>query len=124
MRLFDSETAFTISPSNIHQVLYRSEQSRGYPFEGDLWSPGFFHVDLRKTDCGTLVASTERWEIIEVLCPEEALAAEQQRRVRLLKERFRKRKKVFQPNWFSRPISSSFLRQVARRSSARARRRR
>ncbi len=85
MRLFDSETAFTISPSNIHQVLYRSEQSRGYPFEGNLWSPGFFHVDLRKTDCATIVASTERWEIIEVLSPEEALAAEQQRRVRLLK---------------------------------------
>ena len=84
MRLFDSETAFTISQTNIHQVLYRSEQSRGYPFEGNLWSPGFFHVDLRKTDYATLVASTERWEIIEVLEPEEALAAEQQRRVRLL----------------------------------------
>jgi predicted glycogen debranching enzyme len=84
MRLFDTETAFTILPSNIHQVLYRSEQSRGYPFEGNLWSPGFFHVDMRNTDCATLVASTERWEIIEVLSPADALAAEQQRRARLL----------------------------------------
>ncbi len=84
MRLFDTDTAFTISSSNIHQVLYRSEQSRGYPFEGNLWSPGFFHVDLRKTDCATLVASTEKWEIIEVLSPAEALAAEHQRRARLI----------------------------------------
>ena len=48
MRLFDSQSAFTIVPSNIHQVLYRSEQSRGYPYEGNLWSPGFFHIDLTK----------------------------------------------------------------------------
>ena len=67
MRLFDTKTAFTILPSNIHQVLYRSEQSRGYPYEGNLWSPGFFHIDMRKTVCATLVASTEKWEIIEVL---------------------------------------------------------
>jgi predicted glycogen debranching enzyme len=86
MRLFDTKTTFTILPSNIHQVVYRSEQSRGYPFEGNLWSPGFFHVDMRKTDCATLVASTEKWEIIEVLSPAEARAAEQQRRVRLLEE--------------------------------------
>ena len=84
MRLFDTETAFTISPSNIHQVIYRSEQSRGYPFEGNLWSPGFFHVNMRKTDCATLVASTEKWEIIEVLSPADARAAEQQRRARLI----------------------------------------
>jgi predicted glycogen debranching enzyme len=86
MRLFDTSTAFTISPSNIHQVLYRSEQSRGYPFEGNLWSPGFFHIDMRKTECATLVASTERWEIVEVLSPAAARAAEQQRRARLLED--------------------------------------
>ena len=84
MRLFDTETAFTISASNIHQVIYRSEQSRGYPFEGNLWSPGFFHVDITKTECATLVASTEKWEIIEVLSPADARAAEQQRRARLI----------------------------------------
>ena len=84
MRLCDTESAFTTSPSNIHEVLYRIEQSRGYPFEGNLWSPGFFHVDMQKMDCATLVASTEHWEIIEVLSPADTLAAEQQRRARLL----------------------------------------
>jgi predicted glycogen debranching enzyme len=86
MRLCDTENAFTISPSNIPQVVYRSEQSRGYPHEGNLWSPGFFHIDLQKTDCATLVASTERWDIIDVLSPAEARAAERLRRIRLIED--------------------------------------
>ncbi len=44
--------AFTIAPSNIHQVVYRTEQQRGYAHEGDLWSPGFFQVDLSRTKDG------------------------------------------------------------------------
>ena len=86
MRLYDCEAAFTIQETNIHQVIYRMEQSRGYAHEGNLWSPGFFHVDLGKHQTATLVASTEKWEIIEVLNPAEALAAECERRARLLDE--------------------------------------
>jgi predicted glycogen debranching enzyme len=84
MKLCGCESAFTIAPSNVHQVLYRTEQSRGYAYEGDLWSPGFFHIDLHKHDSATLVGSTEKWEIVEVLTPEQALAAECERRARLL----------------------------------------
>ena len=61
-----------------------SEQSRGYAYEGSLWSPGFFHVDLEETDSATLVGSTDEWDIVEVLSPREAAAAEQERRARLL----------------------------------------
>ena len=39
------------------QVTYRIEGNRGYPGRGDLWSPGFFHVDLRKDSGATLIAS-------------------------------------------------------------------
>jgi predicted glycogen debranching enzyme len=84
MKLYDCESAFTIQETNIHQVIYRMEQSRGYAHEGNLWSPGFFHVDLDQNETATLVASTEKWEIIEVLAPDEALAAERERRARLL----------------------------------------
>src|SRR5207253_11270429 len=66
------------------QVLYRVEQSRGYAHEGELWSPGFFHVDLAAETTATLIASTEKWEIVEVLGPEQALASELERRARLL----------------------------------------
>ncbi|MGH8099997.1 MAG: amylo-alpha-1,6-glucosidase, partial [Chthoniobacterales bacterium] len=86
MKLYDCEAAFTIAASTIPQVVYRIEQSRGYAYEGDLWSPGFFHVDLSKHRAVTLVGSTEKWEIIDVLTPMQALASEQQRRTRLLEE--------------------------------------
>ncbi len=48
MRLCDRASAFTIAPSKIHQVVYRTEQARGYAHEGELWSPGFFQVDLAR----------------------------------------------------------------------------
>ncbi|HJT45944.1 MAG TPA: glycogen debranching enzyme N-terminal domain-containing protein, partial [Chthoniobacterales bacterium] len=84
MKLCQRDSAFTISAKGIHQVLYRTEQSRGYAYAGDLWSPGYFHVDLENTDWVTLVGSTEDWEIIEVLGPEDLRNAEQTRRKRLL----------------------------------------
>ncbi len=84
MRLHGREAAFTIAPTKIPQVVYRIEQQRGYSFEGELWSPGYFRVDLTEQSTATLVASTEPWEIIDVLGPEDVLAAERQRRARLL----------------------------------------
>jgi predicted glycogen debranching enzyme len=86
MKLYDCESAFTIAATSVRQVVYRMEQSRGYAHEGDLWSPGFFHVDLGKHETATLVASTEKWEIVEVLNPVQALASERERRARLLDE--------------------------------------
>jgi predicted glycogen debranching enzyme len=80
------DAQFTIAASKVHQVMYRLEQSRGYAFEGDLWSPGFFHVDLTPNEPATLIASTEKWEIVEVLAPDELIAAERQRRARLLEK--------------------------------------
>jgi len=78
------DAKFTIDAKRVQQVVYRLEQSRGYAFEGDLWSPGYFHVDLAADQPATLVASTEKWEIIEVLTPEQLQLAEYQRRTRLL----------------------------------------
>ncbi|MBV9009653.1 MAG: glycogen debranching enzyme N-terminal domain-containing protein [Verrucomicrobia bacterium] len=84
MRAANGEAEFTVSPHAIHQVAYRIEQSRGYAFEGDLWSPGFFHIDLREHDSAALIASTETWDIIDVLSPANALAAESERRAKML----------------------------------------
>src|SRR5947207_3538651 len=84
MKLCSSESAFTIAAKKIPQVVYRIEQSRGYAHEGELWSPGFFYVDLTKEMTTTLIASTEKWEIVEVLDPKQALASERERRARLL----------------------------------------
>jgi predicted glycogen debranching enzyme len=84
MQLHGRESAFTIAPSKIPQVVYRIEQQRGYAYEGELWSPGFFRVDLTERSTATLVASTEAWDIIDVLGPEDVLVAECERRARLL----------------------------------------
>src|SRR5215217_2017652 len=84
MTLCGCQSAFTTAAKQIPQVVYRIEQTRGYTYEGDLWSPGFFYVDFEETDAATLVGSTEDWEIIEVLSPDEALTSERERRAHLL----------------------------------------
>ena len=84
MRLCGQAAGFTIAASRIHQVVYRIEQERGYAHEGDLWSPGFFQVDLSHENTATLIGSTEEWDIIDVLGPADVLAAERERRARLL----------------------------------------
>src|SRR5712664_2740959 len=84
MQLHGREAAFTIAPAKIPQVVYRIEQQRGYSYEGELWSPGYFRVDLTEQSTATLVGSTEPWDIINVLGPEDVLAAERERRARLL----------------------------------------
>ena len=84
MRLCGRASAFTIAPSKIHQVVYRAELARGYAYEGELWSPGFFQVELADEKTATLIGSTEPWEIIDVLSPAEVLSSERERRARLL----------------------------------------
>ena len=84
MRLCGRASGFTIAPTKIHQVVYRTEQARGYAHEGQLWSPGFFQVDMAEEKTATLIASTEPWDIVDVLSPMEVLASERERRARLL----------------------------------------
>ena len=86
MKLANDDAQFTVSPQSIHQVFYRVEQSRGYAYEGELWSPGFFVVDMQERDLTAIIASTEAWDIINVLTPETALAAEEERRAKMLDE--------------------------------------
>ncbi|HMJ89623.1 MAG TPA: amylo-alpha-1,6-glucosidase [Candidatus Acidoferrum sp.] len=65
-------------------LAYQTEAERGYPSRGELWSPGFFIVDLHREKPATLIASTEPWKIIYALTPEQAFAADAERRRRLL----------------------------------------
>ncbi|HKP92983.1 MAG TPA: amylo-alpha-1,6-glucosidase, partial [Chthoniobacterales bacterium] len=86
MRLCGEGGAFTFAAAKIHQVIYRTEQARGYAHEGELWSPGFFQVEMAAEQTATLIGSTEPWDIIDVLSPVDVLAAERERRARLLEE--------------------------------------
>ncbi|MGE5359160.1 MAG: amylo-alpha-1,6-glucosidase [Bacteroidales bacterium] len=84
MQLQGANAAFTVQARTIANILYRVEQSRGYDAVGELWSPGTFGVDIPPRGSATLVASTESWETMTALAPQEALESEQRRRRRLL----------------------------------------
>ncbi|MFN7917058.1 MAG: amylo-alpha-1,6-glucosidase [Vicinamibacterales bacterium] len=78
------DPTFTLKGRRLNQVQYPVEESRGYQAVGDLWSPGYFRVTLQRGRRASLMASTEPFETMNVLTSEEALAAEQARRLRLL----------------------------------------
>lgn len=79
-----SATAFTFDRKETSLIPYRTERDRGYEWQGSLWSPGYFRVDLIEGDRMTLVASTEEWDTIRALSPEGAFRAELERRKLLL----------------------------------------
>ncbi|HEV3332717.1 MAG TPA: amylo-alpha-1,6-glucosidase [Bryobacteraceae bacterium] len=76
--------AFTFDRKETSSIPYPTERSRGYDWEGSLWSPGYFRTDLGEGDRTTLTASTEDWENIRALSPENAFGAELDRRNRLV----------------------------------------
>jgi predicted glycogen debranching enzyme len=84
LKAVGASTAFTYEPHTVQHLYYRTEESRGYPSVGDAWTPGYFRIDLRAGDSVTLVASAESAETMNALTPASALAAEQERRRRLL----------------------------------------
>ncbi len=84
MRLVGCESTFRVTPEWIPQVIYRTEQDRGYAYQGDLWSPGVFEIEPGENCQATMIGSTEEWEIADVLAPDLAQRSEQERRKRLL----------------------------------------
>jgi predicted glycogen debranching enzyme len=76
--------ALTLDVRGKADVPYHMEALRGYESVGALWSPGYVRADLEPGRSVTLVASTESWETIHALTPDEAVAAESQRRGNLL----------------------------------------
>ncbi|MBX9579427.1 MAG: glycogen debranching enzyme N-terminal domain-containing protein [Gemmataceae bacterium] len=81
-----ANAGFTFQPSRSDDIIYRVEESRGYQYEGALWSPGQFRLDLEPGQEATLVLSTEPWESITAIDPATALADEIDRRKRLVEQ--------------------------------------
>ncbi len=75
---------FTHHGGSTREIYYPVEADRGYEARGILWSPGFFRVPLRPKISVTLSASTEGWDTLLALAPEQALKFEQERRRRLI----------------------------------------
>jgi predicted glycogen debranching enzyme len=77
-------SAFTFDRKVTQSILFQTERNRGYEAEGTLWSPGYFRIDLTEGQSVTLVASTESWETIRALTPQQALESELNRRAALI----------------------------------------
>lgn len=73
-----------IDGGRIREATYHVERERGYDWQEVLWSPGFQEVILQPGEEVTFIASTETWERIHALSPQEAHDAEHQRRTGLL----------------------------------------
>jgi predicted glycogen debranching enzyme len=84
LKIYGLRATFALDGGKLEDVYYRAEDRRGYPHIGELWSPGYFSVDISRESSATLVGSTESWETIRALVPEDAQAAEHERRERLL----------------------------------------
>jgi predicted glycogen debranching enzyme len=64
--------------------VYSTEASRGYEARGRLFSPGRFRAELVSGGSVSLFVSTESWDTILTMNCEETVAAERERRRRLL----------------------------------------
>jgi predicted glycogen debranching enzyme len=84
LKLWGSDNAFSQDECQLAELHYRVEEDRGYGHQGRLWSPGFFSVSLAPGETAALVASTESLDTMLAMTPAEALAAERERRRRLL----------------------------------------
>jgi len=82
--LMDHRCQFYKDEKKIPDLRFRTEADRGYDHQGDLWSPGYFELQLESEHCATLIASTEDLTVLEALDAEEAFHAEMERRRRLI----------------------------------------
>ena len=78
------QTSFRMDAAQVSNLRYRIEQSRGYDWRGNLWSPGVFSAEVKAGAEISLALSTEEWERVQALTASEALIAERERRRRLL----------------------------------------
>ena len=78
------QATFTYHGGIRREIFYQKEADRGYQSRGLLWSPGFFCVNIQPRRDATLIASTEWWNTMLALSPEEALKYYHGRHRRLL----------------------------------------
>jgi predicted glycogen debranching enzyme len=84
MTMLDSSPAFLVRPQRIKDLIYRLEESRGYEYQGALYSPGAFRINLEPGQTSILVFSTESWDCISAVATLASLDVELERRKRLI----------------------------------------
>ena len=80
MMLVGTRGALTLDGKGATGVPYEMEETRGYQWQGSLWSPGYFRADAAVGEPVSLIASAEPWDTVVALSPGGAAAGEQERR--------------------------------------------
>jgi predicted glycogen debranching enzyme len=75
-----ADSSFVCRPHRVDNVLFRIETTRGYEDRGELWSPGYFKLEVAAGSEAWLVASTDSWETVRALPPAEMARVEHERR--------------------------------------------
>ncbi|MEO6238750.1 MAG: amylo-alpha-1,6-glucosidase [Vicinamibacterales bacterium] len=84
MMLMGSRGALTLDEKGARGVPYQMEETRGYQWQGSLWSPGYFRANAEAGEQVSLIASAEPWDTVLALSPETAAIAEHERRRKLV----------------------------------------
>jgi len=84
LRLALAGGTFTFEERQSGRFCYPMEQERGYDCQGELWSPGYFDLNLTLGVDAVLSATTGSWESLEALPPSAALGRESERRRQLI----------------------------------------
>ncbi|GAB3645280.1 amylo-alpha-1,6-glucosidase [Ramlibacter alkalitolerans] len=86
MTLLGRDAQLVLEGGNFEEFFYRLEAARGYAARGRVWTPGRFRAELAPGEECTLIASTESWDTIHALNPQQALRAEHARREKLIEQ--------------------------------------
>ncbi len=78
------QSGFVLDGGRFKTGFYRVEQSRGYDSQGPLWMPGYLRATMKPGDAFTVIASTEPWDRVLALDPDDAYARELERRQKLI----------------------------------------
>lgn len=81
----DVRSSYVIDFQSMDHVIYSIEAARGYESEGSLKSPGYFLIPLNPHEKNTIIVSTESWNNIFALSPQQAYQSEKIRRRNILK---------------------------------------
>jgi predicted glycogen debranching enzyme len=84
LRVAGANASFFVKGRLVRGITYGIEASRGYDASGDLYAPGSFECDLRAGQRVTLTASTEPWNVVDAMSPDDVARCEAGRRARLL----------------------------------------
>jgi predicted glycogen debranching enzyme len=84
IHLLGERVALERDVERVPHVIYRIERSRGYEYEGKLWSPGVLHIELTPGVDAGFITSVEPWTVVTGLSFEDAATAEHDRRQKML----------------------------------------